>query len=259
MFDFIEYETAQGVATVRLDRPNMRNALDRALLTELQTALERAESAKDVYAVVLTGNGTAFSAGGDISSVQEWQTTDRETFEEELGRFQRVVEQLRSMGTPSIAAVNGPAIGAGCDIALACDVRFVASDAELIEGFVSIGLISGDGGAWLLPRLIGESKAKRHLLTGDPIHASEAVEIGLAIEETDDLLEDARQFALRLTRLPAEAVRRTKKLATTTPETLDEHMEQATAAQWACLQDDEHVETLDARLEDREPNLERPN
>lgn len=253
----IEYEAEDGVAEIRFDRPSARNALDEELLAELSSALERVEAAEDVYAVILTGNGPAFSAGGDIPTVQEWQSADRSTFEDELAAFQDIVGQLRSMGTPNIAAVNGPAVGAGCDIALACDIRVVAPDAELIEGFVTIGLISGDGGGWLLPRLIGESRAKRYLLTGDPITADAAVDIGLAVEQTESVVPAARTFAGRLRDLPSVAVSRTKELATMGSETLGEHFDHATDAQWECLQDEEHRETLAAILEGRDPNLDR--
>lgn len=162
------------------------------------------------------------------------------------------------MSTPSVAAVNGPVVGAGCDIALACDVRVVSPDAELIEGFVTIGLVSGDGGAWLLPRLVGESRAKQYLLTGDPITADTAVDIGLAVEQTETVVDSARAFAERLRDLPAAAVAHTKELVTMRSETLAEHLERATAAQWACLQDEEHRETLAARLDGRVPDHDRP-
>lgn len=257
MPESIEHETVEGIAEIRFDRPSVRNALDEQLLAELSGTLERIEADEDVYAVVLTGNGPAFSAGGDIPTVQDWQSAERSTFEEELAAYQDIVGQLRSMGTPSIAAVNGPAVGAGCDIALACDIRIVAPDAELVEGFVTIGLISGDGGGWLLPRLIGESRAKRYLLTGDPITADAAVDIGLAVEQTESVVPAARRFAERLRDLPAVAVSRTKELATVGSETLDEHFERATDAQWECLQNEEHRETLAAILEGRDPNLDR--
>lgn len=190
----------------------MRNALNSQLLTEILTALERIEAATDIYAAILTGNGSAFSAGGDIPTVQDWPSAERSEFEPELDAFQDIVSQLRSMSTPSGAAVNGPVVGAGCDIALACDVRVVSPDAELIEGFVTIGLVSGDGGTWLLPRLVGESRAKQYLLTGDPITADTAVDIGLAVEQTETVVDSARAFAERLRDLPAAAVAHTKEL-----------------------------------------------
>jgi 2-(1,2-epoxy-1,2-dihydrophenyl)acetyl-CoA isomerase len=253
----IKYETENGIAQVQFNRPTVRNALNDRLLGELLDVLECIEAADDVYAVVLTGNGPAFSAGGDIPAVQDWQSTDWSEFEVELQAFQDIVSQLRSMSTPSVAAVNGPAVGAGCDIALACDVRVVSPEAELIEGFVTIGLISGDGGAWLLPRLIGESRAKRYLLTGDPITAEAAVNMGLAVEQTDSVLDAATAFAERLRDLPRAAVSYTKEMATMKPESLEDHFDLATDAQWACLQDAEHRETLAARLDGRDPDLDR--
>lgn len=258
MFDAIDYETDAGVATVRLDRPDVRNAMDERLLTEFVTALERAESDGDVYAVVVTGAGEAFCAGADLGAVRDWRDADRESFEADLERFQAVVERLRSMGTPSVAAVNGPAVGAGCDVALACDTRIVAPEAQFSEGFVNVGLLSGDGGAWLLPRLVGEAKAKEYLLTGKAMSASEAVDLGLAVTETEDPMGEARAFAERLRDLPAAAVRRTKELATVTPETLADHLDRATEAQWECLRDGEHAAALDARIDGRDPDLDRP-
>lgn len=258
MPEAIEYEVETGIAKILLDRPSMRNALNDQLLTELQAALERIEAANDVYAAILTGNGSAFSAGGDIPTVQDWQSADRSDFEPELHAFQDIISQLRSMSTPIIAAVNGPAVGAGCDIALACDIRVISPDAELIEGFVTIGLVSGDGGAWLLPRLIGESRAKQYLLTGDPITADVAVDIGLAAEQTETVIDSAQGYAEHLRDLPAAAVAHTKKLATIQAETLEDHFQTATAAQWECLQDPEHRETLAARLEGRDADLKRP-
>lgn len=258
MFEYIDYTDSDGIALVRFDRPDVRNALEPDILTEIETALERVESDDDIFAVVLTGNGTAFSAGGDIDAVQEWQRSTLEDFSEELARFQAVTEQLRSMGTPSIAAVNGPAVGAGCDIALACDIRYMSPNAVLKEGFVTIGLVSGDGGAWLLSRLIGESQAKEYLLTGNPIDSEEAADIGLISGISDDSVAAAREFAEQLTALPARAIQRTNKLATSRPETFSDHLERATDSQWVCLQDEEHRETLDARLDNRDPNLDRP-
>jgi enoyl-CoA hydratase/carnithine racemase len=258
MFEDIEYEVQEGIATVKLVRPDVRNALQTQTLVELVKALDRADTDNNVYAVIVTGAGSAFCAGADRSFLPEWRDGDYETYEEELGRFQTVIDCLRSMGTPSIAAVNGPAVGAGCDIALACDIRVVGSDGSFIEGFVHVGLLSGDGGAWLLPRLVGEAKAKEHLLTGEPISASEAVKFGLAAVKSDEPVLRAREYAHRLRDLSATAVQRTKQLATMRPESLEEHQVRATAAQWACIQDDEFEIVVNSLRDDREPDFDRP-
>ena len=105
---------------------------------------------------------------------------------------------LREAATPSVAAVNGPAVGAGCDFALACDVRIVGPEASLREGFVNVGLVPGDGGAWLLPRLVGEAKAKEYLLTGREITPEAAVDMGLAVEEVDDAIRRSGRFDERI-------------------------------------------------------------
>jgi 2-(1,2-epoxy-1,2-dihydrophenyl)acetyl-CoA isomerase len=169
---------------------------------------------------------------------------------------QNVVRQLRTSSKPTIAAVGGPAIGAGCDFALACDLRVAGSDAVFREGFVRVGLIPGDGGAWLLPRLVGESRAKEYLLTGKGIPPSEAVDIGLAVEESDDALESAHDLASEILDLPATAVRRTNDLVD--PErSFEDYCERAIEYQWECVNDDEHAEALAAFSEKREPSYDR--
>lgn len=134
------------------------------------------------------------------------------------------------MEKPSIAAVGGPAVGAGCDFALACDLRIVGPEAILREGFVCVGLVPGDGGGWLLPRLIGEAKAKEYLLTGKDITAEDAVDLGLVIDSADEPVEHAHELAEELLELPALAVRRTNRLVY--PErSFEEYCERAIAYQ----------------------------
>ena len=258
MFEDIEYETSSGIATVAFARPEVRNALRTETLTEFVTALDDAEADESVYVVLLTGRGPAFCAGGDHTLIDAWRDSSFEAFEADLRLFQVAVERLRSMRTPSVAAVNGPAVGAGCDIALACDLRVVSPEATLSEGFVHLGLLSGDGGGWLLPRLIGEAKAKEYLLTGKAMEAPEIVDLGLAVLMDDDVLIGGRELAERLRDLPPEAVQRTKRLATMRSESLEQHLERALAAQWACLQDEEHEAIVAARRAGRDFEPNRP-
>ena len=160
------------------------------------------------------------------------------------------------MQKPSVAAVGGPAVGAGCDFALACDLRVVGPNSFLREGFIRVGLVPGDGGSWLLPRLIGESKAKEYLLTGKDITPGDAVDLGLAVESADDPLERATALARDLLDLPALAVRRTNALVD--PEqSFEEYCERAIAYQWECVNDPEHAEAIAAFGEGREPEYDR--
>ena len=179
-YEHLDYAVEAGVATITLDRPEVYNAFNRAMVLEINEAVRAAEADDAVYALVLTGAGDGFCAGADTMDMRDWDDATEEEYGAYLWMVQRVVANLRGASTPSVAAVNGPGVGAGCDFALACDLRVMAPDSLLREGFVNIGLIPGDGGAWLLPRLVGESKAREYLLTGRDITPEDAVDIGLA-------------------------------------------------------------------------------
>lgn len=256
MYDDVTYDKGEGIATITIDRPEVYNAFTRETILELNEAIRRAREDDGVYAIVLTGAGDGFCAGADVTSMPEWDEMPMEEYAGFLWAVQNVVRQLREAATPSVAAVNGPAVGAGCDFALACDVRIVGPEASLREGFVNVGLIPGDGGGWLLPRLIGEAKAKEYLLTGREITPDDAVELGLAAEEADDPLAGARAFAEELRDLPAQAVQHTNRLID--PEqSFEEYCERAITYQWDCVNDDEHAEAVAAFGEKREPDYGR--
>ena len=256
MYDDVTYDTEAGIATITIDRPEVYNAFTRETILELNEAIRDAREDDSVYALVLTGAGDGFCAGADVSGMPDWEGMHKEEYAGFLWAVQNVVRQLREMATPSVAAVNGPAVGAGCDFALACDVRIVGPEASLREGFVNVGLVPGDGGGWLLPRLVGESKAKEYLLTGREITPDEAVEMGLAVEETDDPLASAREFAEEMRDLPAMAVRHTNRLID--PEqSFENYCERAIAYQWECVNDPEHAEAVAAFGEKRKPEYDR--
>ncbi len=256
MYDDVAYDTEEGIATITIDRPEVYNAFTRETILELNEAIRDAREDDGVYAVVLTGAGDGFCAGADVSSMPDWGEMYEEEYAGFLWAVQNVVRQLREMATPSVAAVGGPAVGAGCDFALACDVRIVGPEASLREGFVNVGLVPGDGGGWLLPRLVGEAKAKEYLLTGREITPEDAVEMGLAAELTDDPLVGAREFAEEMRDLPALAVRNTNRLID--PEqSFENYCERAIAYQWECVNDPEHAEAVAAFSEKREPEYDR--
>jgi 2-(1,2-epoxy-1,2-dihydrophenyl)acetyl-CoA isomerase len=256
MYEYVQYASDNGIATITLDRPEVYNAFNYEMIIEINDALRRSSSADEVYAIVLTGAGDGFCSGADVSEMPDWDDQAPEDYAAHLWAVQHVVRQLRAMATPSVAAVNGPAIGAGADFALACDARFLADDAYLREGFVRIGLVPGDSGAWLLPRLIGEAKAKEYLLTGKDITASAAVDIGLAVDQTDTPLAAATEFARELRDLPATAVQHTKRLID--PEqSFNDYCGRAVDYQWDCVNDPEHKEAITAFNEDRDPDYDR--
>lgn len=257
MYDDIRYETADGIATVTIDRPDVYNAFRRQTIAELNVALREAIDDDGVYVIVLTGAGDGFCAGADVTEMPNWnEEMSKEDYAGYLWGVQNVVRQLMTTGKPSIAAVDGPAIGAGCDFALACDLRTVGEDAVLREGFVRVGLVPGDGGAWLLPRLIGESKAKEYLLTGRDIEARDAVELGLAVETADEPVDGAYELAAELLELPATAIRRTNRLVDW-GQSFEDYCTDAIEHQWECVNDAEHHEAIAAFNEKRDPEYDR--
>lgn len=256
MYEDIDFSTEDGIALVTIERPNAYNAFTPSTLAELNDALRTAINDTGVYGILLSGAGDGFCAGADTTTIPDWESQSKEEIAGFLWGVQNIVRQLRRTGKPSVAAVDGPAIGAGADFALACDLRIVGPDAVLREGFVRIGLIPGDGGAWLLPNLIGESKAKEYLLTGRDISAADAVDIGLAVEEADVPTDAARELLAEILSNPAQAVRRTNDL--TDPSlSFEEYCERAIEYQYECINDPEHHEALAAQREEQEPEYDR--
>jgi enoyl-CoA hydratase/carnithine racemase len=255
MYSDIRYETDTGIATITIDRPDVANAFREETISELNDALATARDDDGVYVLVLTGANEGFCAGADVSEMPNWKARGKKEYSEFLRSVQDVVRKLREMATPSVAAVAGPAIGAGCDFALACDLRVAGPDAVFREGFVRVGLVPGDGGAWLLPRLIGEAKANEYLLTGKDMSADEAVNLGLVIEVTASPVDRAQELAGDIRELPVKAVQNTNRLDPDVP--FDEHCEQAIDYQWECVTNPEHDEAVTALQESRSPEFDR--
>ncbi len=252
----VQYEVDKGIATITLNRPDVYNAFTREMILEINENLRRARDDETAYVVVLTGAGDGFCSGADVTTMPDWSEMPKEEYGAYLWGVQNVVRQLRTMRKPTVAAVNGPAIGAGCDFALACDVRFMSESAVLREGFVRIGLIPGDGGGWLLPRLIGESKAREYLLTGKDITPEDAADLGLVVDVAPDAVTAAEEFAATVRDLPAEAVRYSKQLIDPQQD-FETYCERAIEYQWECVNDDEHREAANAFREGREPEYDR--
>jgi 2-(1,2-epoxy-1,2-dihydrophenyl)acetyl-CoA isomerase len=177
---FIESSVTAGVATVTLNRPEKLNAFSGTMREELLAALRSCESGDAVRAVVITGAGRAFCAGGDVEYMSALQKSgDTDSFRKLLDAGRDVVLQIASMEKPVIASINGVAAGAGCNLALACDYRIASDQAKLGETFVRIGLHPDWGGTWLLPRLVGRSRALELMMTGRMLGAAEAFAIGM--------------------------------------------------------------------------------
>ncbi|WIV68872.1 enoyl-CoA hydratase/isomerase family protein [Natrialbaceae archaeon AArc-T1-2] len=256
MYDDINYETREGIATITIDRPEKYNAFTANTVAELNEAIRTADEDDGVYAIVLTGAGDGFCTGADVDSMPDWDEMSKEEYAGFLWGVQNVVRQLRTIPTPSVAAVNGPAVGAGCDFALACDMRYVAPSAFFREGFVRVGLIPGDGGGWLLPRLVGESKAREYLLTGKDIDAEAAEEMGLVVDVAEDTVAAATAMAEDIRDLPRLAVQQTKQLIDP-QRSFEDYSERAIEYQWNCVNDPEHHAAVDAFGTAEKPDYDR--
>lgn len=219
MTDPVLYDVEAGIATITLNRPERRNPIsEREMVDAIVAALERTGRDPAVRAAILTGAGRAFSSGGDLQVMQdaleERARDPNATMRYYTEGIQRIPLAFEALDVPIIAAVNGPAIGAGNDLACMCDLRIAAESARFAESFVKLGIIAGDGGTWLLPRIVGWSKACEMALTGDAVSAAEALACGLVSQVVPDagLMDAARALAGRIAANPPGAVRATKRL-----------------------------------------------
>ena len=192
------------MSVLELNRPDRRNALDLAQCRAI-TAAATEEVEAGARVLVVTGRGSAFCSGADLGGVYG---------QEFLEALYGMLHGLTRLPVPVIAAVNGPAIGAGLDLACMCDMRIASEDAIFAESFVKIGIIPGDGGAWLLQRVVGLSKAAEMTFTGDPINAQEALACGLVskVVPAASLLDEALKLAVRIAANPGHQLRMAKRL-----------------------------------------------
>jgi enoyl-CoA hydratase/carnithine racemase len=204
MTELVHFELdADGVATLTLDDPATRNALTGSdIVDQMLAVFARIERDPAVRVLILTAAGKAFSSGGNINEMQRQigpEVGSVELRQEYRQGIQRLPLALHALEVPTIAAVNGPAIGAGCDLACMCDVRIASEAATFAESFVKLGIIPGDGGAWFLPRLIGMARAAEMSFTGDAISAATALEWGLVSRAAGRMAANSPQ-AVRLTK-----------------------------------------------------------
>jgi len=209
---FIETSITNGIATITLNRPEKLNAFTGTMREDLLAALQSCERDDAVRVAVVTGAGRAFCAGGDVEYMASLQASnDTASFRKLLDTGRDVVLQIVSMETPVLASINGVAAGAGCNLALACDYRIASEDAKLGETFVRIGLHPDWGGTWLLPRLVGRSRALELCVTGRMIGAAEALAIGMVDRVVADLASETQTFARAIADGPPLAVRAIKR------------------------------------------------
>ena len=243
------------VAVVTIERPERRNALDAATATALGDAL--ADAGRRARVVIVTGAGAAFCAGGDLDELEAWSTTSPEEISSTLyGSFQHMVRSMRDSDAVFIAAINGAAVGAGMDLALACDLRVAADDARLGQVWVRLGVIPGTGGAFLTQLLAGSTKAAELLLTGDLITAAEALDAGLvnAVVPAASLLDEAHAFAARILRHPKDGVIANKRaIVAVTDPPLEAALAHAAEVQGVRFTSNEFKAAVRAAREPRKP------
>jgi 2-(1,2-epoxy-1,2-dihydrophenyl)acetyl-CoA isomerase len=208
----IETSIANGIATITLNRPEKLNAFTGTMREDLLAALQSCERDDAARVVVITGAGRAFCAGGDVEYMASLQAAnDTTSFRKLLDAGRDVVLQIVSMEKPVIASINGVAAGAGCNLALACDYRIASDQAKLGETFVRIGLHPDWGGTWLLPRLVGRSRALELCMTGRMIGAAEALAIGMVDRVAADVASETETFARAIADGPPLAIRAIKR------------------------------------------------
>jgi enoyl-CoA hydratase/carnithine racemase len=260
MADFLLYDQQGPVVTLTLNEPARRNPLTgNTAVPEFLAAIERIHDDRSVRAVIVTGAGTVFSSGGDIKDMERQSSGSvggMQIRHEYRTGIQRLPLALFNLEVPVIAAVNGAAIGAGLDLACMCDIRIASQTAKFAESFVKLGIIPGDGGAWLLPRLIGLARASELSFTGEVFDAQQALAWGLVsrVVAPEQLLPTAQELALKIAANPPHAVRLTKRLIREAMHSrLDTLLELAAGYQALSHQTDDHREAVDAFLGKRAP------
>jgi enoyl-CoA hydratase len=241
-----------SVAVVTLSRPAKANAMDGEVTEALLAALRSLSTCGDVGAMVLTGQGAAFSAGGDVETIKE-MGQDRMFREAILGAHQRLFHTLTRLPFASVAAVNGAAVGAGVTAALLCDLVVMADTAFLSDPRVSLGLLDGAGGILLWPLLTSLSAAKEYLLLGERLGGDEAHRLGLVnrVVPQRDVHVEALRLAHRLAALPRQASAQVRRLLNSQLERMGSLLEDSTRAEYACFDTDEHrllLQQLSERL-----------
>ncbi len=259
MVDYSKYkclkiERHEKVLGIKLNRPESLNAINSVLHGELSEIFADISRDKETFAVLLTGEGKAFSAGGDIKGMddttRDWRQTSWEA--------KRIIESLLDVEQPIVAALNGAAVGLGATIGLFCDVIFASDKARIGDPHVKVGITAGDGGAVIWPLLCGAARAKEMLMTGDLINAEEAHRMGLVnhVIPHDELMDTAMAFAQRLANGPAYAIRSTKvSVNKILKNTVNLVLDTSLAYEGHSFLMSDHKEAVQAFIEKREPRF----
>ena len=264
MSDLVKLERDGAVATITLNRPDAMNALGEAGDGDaIANACAEIGGDMTIRAAILTGAGRAFSAGGDLKAMLAGKgnfagnpATIREGYR---GNIHRALRALHGLDVPLIAAINGPAIGLGCDLACLADIRLASTTAVFGVTFLKVGLVPGDGGTWILPRVIGMSRAAELFYTGRTIDADQAAEWGLVSRtvEPDALMDEAHALAHQIAAQPPQQLRATKAMLRQGQSiSYDTALELAASTQGLMHHTADHKEGVRAVLEKRPARFE---
>ncbi len=262
-YQHIKFAIEDGIAHLVLARDDVRNAFSETAFTdEIVDAVSRTQLSTDARVLVLSAEGSAFSAGGNIKDMRDKKgifaggpAGVRRGYIEGI---QRVPKALHALDIPSLAAVQGPAIGAGCDLALYCDIVIASTKARFGETFINVGIIPGDGGAWILPRRVGLQRAAELIFTGRIVDGAEAAEIGMALEctEPEALMPRVMELAGRIASRPPLTARMLKTLLRQSQSAgLHDFLDNCAALQAICHTTEDHMEAVSALLDKREPDF----
>lgn len=255
-YQFLKYSVQQGVATVTLNRPDVYNALNDEITYELQDALKAVSKDEQVRVVVLTGEGKAFCSGQDLKAASGDQ---KRSFRQSLHkRYNPIITAMRNLPKPVVCRLNGVAAGAGCSLALACDVIVASEDATLIEVFINIGLVPDSGSAYFLPRTVGSNKAFELCSMGSRVKATEAVSIGLINKAVPagELDAAVKTYTDYYAQAPTKSIGLIKKMLNkSATSTLDEMLEYEAYCQEIAGASADYKEGVTAFLEKRKPEF----
>jgi 2-(1,2-epoxy-1,2-dihydrophenyl)acetyl-CoA isomerase len=255
-YETILYTLDEGVLTITLNRPDVLNAFNRKMTDEIQDALKKAERDSAVRCIVFTGAGRAFSSGEDLKArTAEGNSDFGSTLRD---RYNPIVLKMRNIEKPVLGSINGVAAGAGCSLALACDMRIASEKAKFIEVFVRVGLVPDSGSSFFLPRLVGLGKALEMAFLGDEVGAEEALRLGLVnrVVPPEELEAATRELALRLAKGPTKAIGLAKRAMNRALHMdLEQILDYEVYAQETAGASADHKEGLAAFAEKRPPNF----
>lgn len=258
-FQTITVEYHKKICTLTLNRPRERNSMNQNMARDFREAIDKIKRAPDIRVLVLTGAGKTFCAGADLKMLRQWLQVSPSMVEKELFEFYRSFLGIADIQIPTIAAINGAAVGAGGSLTLACDLRIAAEDAKIGFTFIKLGINPGMGSEYFLSRLVGPARAFELLSSGDFLSADEAYRIGLVnkVVPPEKLTEQAMEYAKKVAAMPAVPIRVIKEsILAAQSSNLTDVLQRESAYQSMCFQTKNMQEGINAIREKREPRFQ---